>query len=1348
MDNGNNNSPIPGSLRAAIIGANADPTVTQIFFTLADGTHLDVESALPAITAPNLFIVSSFCYIDGTNAGSTDGLVLQGNNISIYNVGVINFQQGAGVRVEGANDHIIQCAFGTSFDNPVGKGPAVGNNVGIYVDQVTSLETDGNTIGNNFTNGIEVHGSSHVTINDSWIKDNGLDGVRVIGNGISSPGGFTTSFLKDRIIRNHEDGIHLMESSGNRIGNGFRNVANTIGCDVDAFPDTANFQDGVRIESYPGAPSTNNVINLSFMSGNDGNGVALVGAATTNNSLINSYVGIAPFFGSDKEFTPYPLPNLLDGVVVSDGANNNQIGEAAHGNTIAANIGSGVRLSDPGTIQNTVQGNYIGLYNQHPDGNNDFVTAANNLDGVTITDSATNNMIGGAGKPITGPGNVISGNLLAGVHVSQAGTIDNDIQGNYIGTDPTGLTAFPNLDGVLIDQGASNDLVGGNNNAGVANVISGNTQDGVHVSDAGTSSNQIQGNLIGTEPSGTVGLGNVVGVFIEMGASDNTVGGVALPGAGGLGNVISANVNSGVVLAGSGTTGNAILANRIGTNVAGTAALGNGLEGVQITLGASGNTVGGISDLVYAPGNLISGNHHDGVGIAGIGTTGNLVQGNQIGTNPSGLNPIPNQMNGVLITLGATGNYIGGGPAGAGNLISGNKLSGVVVSADGNFVIQNMIGTTTTGLSALPNDKDGVDLLGGSNGVGENLISGNLGNGVVVNGSDNIVVANKIGTNITGTAAVANQHDGVFIDVLSGPGGNFVGGPFQANGNLISGNAWNGIDITGPASAGNQIEGNDIGTDVAGKSAVGNLRNGILVNNTTGYTIGGDVPAAGNLISGNRQDGVAILGSNSRGIVVLGNRIGTDVSGMGFVPNLGNGVHIDKGANGNTIGGTLAADGNLISGNALDGVFIAYYLSEANQILGNQIGTDISGLFALPNGHNGVEIQQAGLNYVGGDAAGAGNLISGNKRDGVRIAGANGNFVAGNLIGTDFTGTKALPNDGHGVDIRQGAQKNTIGGIPMNSTSTPGNVISGNLGSGVVLNGVGTNQNLIEGNDIGTAKFGGTALGNHGDGVVVLNGASANQIGGSGGVGLGGAGNLLSGNAGDGVRLFGLGTNNNLVQGNWIGTDASGQAALGNGGHGVWLGLGAQHNTIGGIVPANGNVIAHNGKAGVAVGTSKLDANTLYNTILSNSIYSNLGLGIDLGDDGVTVNTPGGPHVGPNSLQNTPVIASAQASGAPTTVVLSLNSKPLAMFTIQIFANAVPDPTGSGQGKTLVATLTVTTDAAGNIASVIGNNAVVVNGQLVLQIPQDLAGQYLTATATDSLGNTSEFSRDVQVAGR
>src|SRR5581483_1295769 len=131
-----------------------------------------------------------------------------------------------------------------------------------------------------------------------------------------------------------------------------------------------------------------------------------------------------------------------------------------------------------------------------------------------------------------------------------------------------------------------------------------------------------------------------------------------------------------------------------------------------------------------------------------------------------------------------------------------------------------------------------------------------------------------------------------------------------------------------------------------------------------------------------------------------------------------------------------------------------------------------------------------------------------------------------------------------------------------------------------------------------------------------------------------------------------------------------------------------------------------------------------------------LGLGIDLGDDGVTLNTLGGPHVGPNAFQNTPVIASAAVSGSSTLVRLSLNSIASSLFTIQIFANPTLDPTGYGQGKTLVATVAVNTDATGNLSG----------GFVLVTVPQILTGQYLSATATAPLGDTSEFGRDMKVA--
>jgi titin len=241
--------------------------------------------------------------------------------------------------------------------------------------------------------------------------------------------------------------------------------------------------------------------------------------------------------------------------------------------------------------------------------------------------------------------------------------------------------------------------------------------------------------------------------------------------------------------------------------------------------------------------------------------------------------------------------------------------------------------------------------------------------------------------------------------------------------------------------------------------------------------------------------------------------------------------------------------------------------------------------------------------------------------------------------------------------------------------------------------------------------------------VDILNGAAQNQID---------AGNVISSNAGDGVRIFGAGSSDNRVQGNWIGTDKSGQVALGNTGHGVWLALGAHDNSIGGTATTDGNVIAYNGKAGVAVGDFSMDATTVHNAILSNSIYGNLGLGIDLGDDGVTPNTPGGPHVGPNDFQNAPVIESATLVSVLTSIQVSLDSNPNTVFTIQIFANPAPDASGYGQGKTLVATLTIQTDTTGK-------------GVGVIAVPQNLAGQYLSATATSPANDTSEFSRDFPV---
>jgi parallel beta-helix repeat protein len=1286
QDNGDNNNPLQGSLRAAIIAANSQPGAT-IEFNLGGGIHdLKLAAALPDLTANGVTIdggnpMAQEIEIDGQAAGNIAGLVLSGNKDSVANLDVVRCES-SGILVEGKSDSITACNIGTDVNHEMG----LSNGIGVYVFETTGLSVTSSFIAGNTADGIQVLESAGITLTSNWLNTNADDGIRILGEMQNSGQPFTTSIDANIFVSNGGNGIHIVDSSNNIIG---KNSANYIGDDTDGDPGEGNVGDGILIESdqVAHAPSAHNIITSNYIADNLSNGVHLEGGATANNVVVGNYIGLSLQPMPDTDGVLYALGNKLDGVAITDGAHNNRIGGTGlfgngRGNLISANGGSGVGLSDAGTTGNRIQGNMIGT------DINGTSSLANAVDGVVIANGAANNLIGGLGgtAKTTGQGNLISGNSFEGVDITDAGTTGNRLEGNFIGTDVTGaktltVKALTNQDGVLIEKGAS-------------------------------------GNEVGVASPGLMTT---------------------------LGNVISANQVAGVVVRDAGTTGNTIQANRIGTDSNGNIALGNGAYGVVILNGASGNTVGGVLNpkTLFWPGNLISDNGLDGVFITDNGTTNNTVAGNFIGTDATGSKALGNGAlgngaGGVVISNSASNNTIGGSTPLALNVISGNDVSGVIITnaATSNTVEFNRIGTRAAGLAALGNAQDGVDLLSGGNTLTNNLISGNVNNGVHVTSSSNTIQGNRIGTNIFGTASVGSQQDGILMDVQTGAGGNTVGGATAGTGNLISGNAWNGIDIinsTGNPNNGNVIEGNKIGTNAAGKLAVANLHNGILVTNTTGYTIGGSTSLARNLISGNQQDGIDITGYGSHDLSVLGNLIGTDATGMSNIPNIGNGVHLDMGAHNNVIGGTAPGDGNLISGNNVNGVLISYYRTLGNQVLGNRIGTNILGQAAVGNVLSGVMIDQAANNTIGGDVAGAGNLISGNGHDGVEITNAAiQNKVEGNKIGTDVTGAKALGNGQQGVELLQGASMNVVGGTP-GSTSSPQNVISGNKDNGVMISGTGTNLNQVEGNYIGTTWAGKAALGNNGAGVLIMSGAQKNQIG--GGAVLTGAGNVISANKGDGVRVTGMGTNLNVVQGNAIGTNMLGTLKLGNAGRGVFVLEGAQNNLIGGGAPQDGNTIAFNMEAGVSIGETSIDSTTISDPVLSNRIYSNGGLGIDLGDDGVTANTVGGPHVGPNDLQNTPVIDSITFDGANTVVRVRLNSIANSTFTIQLYANTTQDVSKHGQGERLLLPVPgVGTDGTGNIAG----------GFIDVTVPGNLSGLYITATATDPLGNTSEFAQDVK----
>ena len=172
---------------------------------------------------------------------------------------------------------------------------------------------------------------------------------------------------------------------------------------------------------------------------------------------------------------------------------------------------------------------------------------------------------------------------------------------------------------------------------------------------------------------------------------------------------------------------------------------------------------------------------------------------------------------------------------------------------------------------------------------------------------------------------------------------------------------------------------------------------------------------------------------------------------------------------------------------------------------------------------------------------------------------------------------------------------------------------------------------------------------------------------------------------------IGSGASGNIVQGNLIGTSQDGTGSLGNGGDGVRISDNAQNNQVGGVGNGEANVIAYNSGNGVTV-VGDLSTG---NIIRGNALRDNNGLGIDLGDDGVTPNHSGGPITGPNGLTNFPTIIAARP-GPSTHIVGSYAGAPDALITIDLYASPAPDPSGYGEGQRFLGFVVVFTDDAGN----------------------------------------------------
>jgi titin len=601
-------------------------------------------------------------------------------------------------------------------------------------------------------------------------------------------------------------------------------------------------------------------------------------------------------------------------------------------------------------------------------------------------------------------------------------------------------------------------------------------------------------------------------------------------------------------------------------------------------------------------------------------------------------------------------------------------------------------------------------LAGGSNVRG--LAINQFNNGIVLDrAGKNVVQRNYIGTDVTGTAAKPNR---IGILVVHSPD-NLIGGSLKGEFNVISGNS-DGVQITGSMSSANRVQGNFIGTDVTGTRAVGNRLVGVRVlRNANGNLVGGISSDWRNIISANLT-GVAIAAGRT---LVQGNFIGTDITGRRPLGN-GTGVFIDGtatvGVAGNLVGGARGG-GNVISANGR-GVTITGRYAVKNLVQGNRIGTDVTGTAALGNATYGVAITGSAYgNLVGGASSAVRNVISANREDGVDLTnGATRNQVLGNFIGTDVSGLKPLGNGSCNVRILF-ANYNRIGSAAPGA----GNVIAAST-TGIAMAAAST---VVEGNFIGTDATGNAPMGNN-TGVFIDGNATSgvvdNHIGGA----AAGAGNVISANA-YGLSIYGQYAQKNFVQGNSIGV-AAGGGALGNAVFGVQVAVNASDNWVGGLAAGEGNHVAYNGAEGVVVVSGSR------NPILSNSIHDNGKLGIDLNADGVSANDFLDADGGANETQNYPELGSAVSFGGSTTVNGKLHSTPGRDFIIQLFSNVAPDPSGFGEGQTLVWTGTVTTNAAGDATF------------SALFAPALPGGMFVSSTATDRLTlDTSEFSRVIGV---
>lgn len=1369
---------LSGALPAITEPVTIDGT-TQPGFSSKAVIELNGASVLTAVDG--LRITTSNCVVRGLviNRFRSDGIEINGGGNNVVEGCIIGLNL-AGTTDSGNTFNGI--LISNSSSNRIGGATVAARNIisgnddsGVRIDGAGST---GNVVAGNFL-GLDINGTTSRGNTDHGVHINGAVNTNIGGS---------TDAERNIISGNGQVGV-LIEGAG-AAGNVVSR--NYIGADVTGTLDLGNSVDGIRI-NLVGNNTIGGVAGGNLISGNNNDGIEITGATAAENRIFGNTIGLNAAGAA--------LANSQHGIHINANASGNYIGAEAPGgpNTIAFNSQDGVYVAS-GT-NNTIRANStysnggLGIDLDPNSGTandvGDVDVGANNRQNFPVVTSAA---VSATETTITGTLNsaanatftvdfysVVTPDASGGEGQQHLGStiVTTDAAGNVSFTSTTGVAAI----GRYVTATATDDF--GNTsefspNANVASTVAGATFTVTTTADSGAGSlrqaildanasagvSTIAFNIPGDGPHTITNLTSLPAVtntvvidgYTQPGAVANTdvsgfngvlkiilIRGTAAPSFDGLSLQWPGSVVRGLNIIGMGSDGIEIGTVAPGCVVEGcvigmelsSTARANSGAGININ-NSYANRVGGTTPAAR---NVISGNNNAGVLLEGAGANGNTVVGNYIGLTLSGLAKVANGQDGVRIN-GGSNNTIGGTAAGARNVIAGNNQDGVEISAataTNNVVQGNYIGTDVAGATALGNAAYGVSLfssrnsaIGGVAAGAANVIAFNTLDGVYVNsGTNNAVRANAIHSNgglgidlepnnlnpndigdgdptVGQNTANLRQNFPVITSALAHAAATDIGGTLNSGTNITY-----ALDFYANAAA--DPLGNGEGQQYLGSTTVTTDGDGNATFNLT-FPVGAtgkficatatdpfgntselgpcfaassDVPGQTFAVTTTADAGPGSLRQailDADGLFNAGDTIAFNIPGEGphtilvasALPAITDVVTIDGYTQPGATANTSAAEFNgalkiIVSGAAVGTTIDGFSVQWP--------GVTIRGLNIISFRNDGIEFNQFGSNGV----------------------------VEGCVIGLGLDGSD-LGNNQNGVLIN-GAANVRVGG----STAGARNVISGNTRHGVEITGANAANNRVLGNLIGTGLDGVARVGNT-DGVNINTGAHDNTVGGA----TEGERNVLSGNASEGVEIIGNATANNVVIGNYIGTDSSGAGASLNQGSGVLI-QSARDSRVGGTNAGEGNRIAFNNGDGVTINVST------NNTVRGNAIFSNGDIGIDLANNSVTANDAGDVDVGPNHLQNTPVLTGATANSSNTSIRGTLNSRADTTYQIDFFSSLQFAATGVYEAEKYLGSVSVTTDASGNTSFDVTVNGVV-------------NGRFITATATDPNGNTSELS--------